>query len=87
MTLDQTAAHPSRHSFVVKLHRDARAADAGLQGRAENLATGRHFDFADGAGLLAGLERELARGQVLQPQDPTPDVAAAAAPGGQAPRA
>jgi hypothetical protein len=60
MALEHTTTHPSRRSFVVKLHRDARPARGGLQGRAENLATGRHFDFDGGDELLAGLERELA---------------------------
>lgn len=62
MTLAHDTAHPGKRSYVLKLHRDADPARGELRGRAENLATGRHFEFEDGAALLAGLARDLARG-------------------------
>lgn len=73
MRLSPTADHPGNRSYVVKLHRDAGCASSALRGRLENLATGRRFEFEDGAGLLAALLEDLA-------QNPSPQSDAPLAP-------
>ncbi len=63
--LSSRASYPSARSYVLKLHRDARP-DL-LAGRIENVSSGRHFDFADAAELVAGLERDIAAESLLLP--------------------
>jgi len=59
MTLDSVTSYPSSRAYVLKLHRDSGAPPARFAGRLENLATGRQFEFASAAGLLALLLSDL----------------------------
>jgi hypothetical protein len=52
MTLDEHASHPSRRSYVLKLHRDARPQEGLVFGRLESMASGRCYAFANSAELL-----------------------------------
>lgn len=59
MTLDPQSKYPSTRSYVLKLHRDALPQRGALAGRLENMATGRHCEFASGEQLLALLASDL----------------------------
>jgi hypothetical protein len=63
MVLMTAASHPSRLSYVLKLHRDADPAAGLLCGRLENLASGRRFDFASAQELAACLAADAAAQQ------------------------
>ena len=57
MTLSPTTSYPTRRTYVLKLHRDAKASLSQLSGRLEHLATGRHVEFASAAALRDEIER------------------------------
>ena len=59
MILDTRSHYPSARTYVLKLHRDAAADPTGLCGRLENMAAGRHGDFAHAAQLLAWLTADM----------------------------
>lgn len=63
MPLTSHVTHPARRHYVLKLDRDAAPSRGTLSGRIENLATGRHFDFATLDELVSGLAQELADAQ------------------------
>ena len=77
--LSAQASHPSRRSYVLKLHRDAAPEDGLLFGRLENIATGHCFVFGSLAELLRCLASDTARradtasATALDP-DPNPTV-------------
>lgn len=75
MSLSTQASHPSRRSYVLKLHRDAAPADGLLFGRLENIATGHCFVFGNVAELLRCLASDSAPSvdTALDP-DPNPTV-------------
>jgi hypothetical protein len=56
--LNASTSHPTRRSYVLKLHRDASPERGLLFGRLENMATGRRFDFRSAAELLGCLARD-----------------------------
>lgn len=60
MTLNPQPTYPSLGSYVLKLHRDASPQLGQLRGRLEHIGTGEAFEFADAAGLVAGLARHAA---------------------------
>ena len=70
--LSTQASHPSRRSYVLKLHRDAAPEGGLLFGRLENIATGDCFVFGSVAELLRCLASDTAR---------SADAAPTAAPG------
>lgn len=49
--------YPSRRAYVVKIRGDARRDE--LNGRMENLVTGRQREFASGAELLRSIAQDL----------------------------
>jgi len=59
MTWDTRVEHPGDRCYVLKLHRDADPRHGVLRGRVENLASGRHVNFDDLAGLIAALAADL----------------------------
>jgi hypothetical protein len=61
MSLSTQASHPSRRSYVLKLHRDAAPESGLLFGRLENIATGHCFVFGSVAELLRCLASDTAR--------------------------
>lgn len=67
ISLTRDVAHPARRHYVLKLDRDADPARGIVRGRIENLATGRHFEFADIVSLLDGLAGDLAAGEPPHP--------------------
>jgi hypothetical protein len=72
MVLARRCNHPSHRCYVIKLHRVACAGQRALCGRAENLVTGRWFEFACADELATGLERDLARGGGDAEEDDAP---------------
>ncbi|WP_051242794.1 hypothetical protein [Azohydromonas australica] len=83
MSLSTQASHPSRRSYVLKLHRDATPESGLLFGRLENIATGHCFVFGSVAELLRCLASDTARGSNTAPPvtldgvsdpDPNPTV-------------
>lgn len=74
MSLDARTRHPSSRSYVLKLHRDASGQPDRLAGRLENISTGRWFEFANGAELLAGLADDLAAGPAAAVDDASPSA-------------
>ena len=67
MSLSTQASHPSRRSYVLKLHRDATPESGLLFGRLENIATGHCFVFGSVAELLRCLASDTARGADASP--------------------
>ena len=57
MILIDTPTYSSDHTYVVRLHRDARPRQGELQGRLEHLASGERIFFASGDALIAGMTR------------------------------
>jgi len=58
MPLDTKSSHPSSHSYVLKLHRDAAPQAGVLFGRLESLSSGRCFAFSSAEELLQCLSRD-----------------------------
>ena len=58
MSLSHESKYPSRRTYVLKLHSDAKP-DA-LAGRLENIVTGRQHTFESAHELLASITNELA---------------------------
>jgi hypothetical protein len=74
MSLSALVPHPSRCSYVLKLHRDATPASGQLFGRLENIATGHCFVFGSVAELLRCLAADATGPDpfaVQTDQDPT----------------
>ncbi|HVY07202.1 MAG TPA: hypothetical protein VHB46_14610 [Burkholderiales bacterium] len=59
MTLNPQPNYPNSRSYVVKVHRDARAAGGEIAGRLENMASGHSFEFSTGEQLLACIAQDL----------------------------
>ncbi len=57
MILDTRSHYPSARTYVLKLHRNA-TSDA-LEGRLENMASGRQFDFSGAEELIACIAADL----------------------------
>jgi hypothetical protein len=74
MSLSAQASHPSRRSYVLKLHRDARPASGLVFGRLENIATGHCFVFSSAAELLRCLASDSAQTAEPAQADPDPTV-------------
>ena len=71
MTLNPHASFPHTHSYVLKLHRDARPELGQFVGRIEHLASGQQFDFSSADELIDCLIRASAlNGAVPQSCDP-----------------
>lgn len=70
MTLQFHPPYPSARSYVLQLHRHAAPPHDRIAGRLENMASGRRFDFGNGAELLACLAHDLARGALEAQADP-----------------
>jgi hypothetical protein len=74
MSLSAQASHPSRRSYVLKLHRDAAPASGLVFGRLENIATGHCFVFSSVAELLRCLASDSAQTAEPAQADPDPTV-------------
>jgi hypothetical protein len=83
MSLSTQASHPSRRSYVLKLHRNATPESGLLFGRLENIATGHCFVFGSVAELLRCLASDSAQSAEAAPAaalgaaanpDPNPTV-------------
>jgi hypothetical protein len=75
MSFSAQASHPSRRSYVLKLHRDAAPASGLVFGRLEHIATGHCFVFSNVAELLRCLANDGADTTDAAPQaDPDPTV-------------
>lgn len=59
MTLNPQPTYPNSRSYVLKLHRDARAVGGEIAGRLENMASGLCFEFSNADQLLACLALDL----------------------------
>ena len=57
MILTDIPTYTSDHTYVVKLHRDARPRDGMLKGRVEHVPSGDRAFFATGDELVAALAR------------------------------
>jgi hypothetical protein len=57
MTLDGRTKYPSRRTYVVKVHIDAKPGT--ISGRLENLITGQQREFASGDELLDSITSDL----------------------------
>ena len=68
MSLSQESKYPSRRTYVLKLHSDAKP-DA-LAGRLENIVTGRQHAFESAHELLDSITCELASSSGELPGEP-----------------